>query len=418
MEIRIPTAGESVVEALLAKWHKPDGSMVLKDDAICEIETDKITMDIYAEVSGRLVIHVQAGTTLPVGTVVGRILEADPQAEDQLAVTATGAAGSADAPTSPAVRQALRQQGRTAAQLAGSGPGGRILMNDLKRTDTPEPPAPALPAALHAMLVKSEETPVYRASGCWKPARPAGDQNTEKATEAGPDPQAAPGEERIRISPLRKRISERLLQARHQTATLTTFNEVDMGALQALRTNYKLAGQPVGLLPFFVRATIEALQAYPAVNARIDGDEIVYYHVQHLGIAVSSEKGLMVPVLRDAGQLGLWEINEGIAGLVQKIRANQLAIADLEGGTFTISNGGTYGSMLSTPLINPPQSGVLGMHATQHRPVARNGQVVIRPMMYLALSYDHRLIDGREAVGFLKLIKERLENTGWLAGLN
>lgn len=418
MEIRIPTTGETVVEALLAKWHKPDGSMVLKDDAICAIETDKVTMDIYAEVSGSLAIRVQAGTILPVGGVIGQIVETYPQTEDQLSVTATGTAGSEDAPTSPAVRQALREQGLVAAQLTGSGPGGRILMDDLQRSDASNPPAAVFPAAPHAILVKSEETPVYQASGGWKPAQLAGDQNTEKATEARPESQAVSGEEEIRISPLRKQTSERLLQARYQANTLTIFNEVDLGALQALRINYKRAGRPVGLLPFFVRATVEALQSYPAVNARIDADEIEYQHGQHLGIVVSSEKGLMVPVLRDAGQLGLWEINESIAGFVQKISTNRLASADLEGGTFTINNGGSDGAMLSTPLINPPQSGVLGMNAIQDRPVARNGQVVIRPMMYLALSYDHRLIDGREAVGFLKLIKERLENTGWLAGLN
>jgi len=199
---------------------------------------------------------------------------------------------------------------------------------------------------------------------------------------------------------------------------LTTFNEVDLQALQALRDSRKQTGQPIGLLPFFVRATVESLVAYPAVNARIDGDEIIYHHFQHLGVAVSSDKGLVVPVLRDAGQLLLSEIDGAIAGFVEKIKTNRLAIADLEGGTFTLSNGGTYGSMLSTPIINPPQSGVLGMHAIQDRAVVRDGQVVIRPMMYLALSYDHRIIDGREAVGFLKMVKERLEDSRWLAGLN
>ena len=414
MDIRIPTVGESVVEALLAKWHKPDGSMIQKDEAICEIETDKITMDIYADITGRLTITVQAGTTLPVGAVIGQITEAELPVS-----TAAGKhlPGSADAPTSPAVRQALREHGRVAAQVVGSGPGGRILMNDLNGKVVPVSPAPVILATAEPMLVKSEEPPVYQTAVPLRAMQPVEYQINDKTSEIIPSV-LQEGEERVRMSPLRKRISERLLQARQQTAMLTTFNEVDLGALQALRADHKQAGDPIGLLPFFVRAVVEALAAYPAVNARIDGDDIVYHHFQHLGIAVSSDKGLMVPVLRDAKQLGLRDVDRAIAGFVDKIATNRLAIADLDGGTFTISNGGTYGSMLSTPILNPPQSGVLGMHAIQDRPVARNGQVVIRPMMYLALSYDHRIVDGREAVGFLKLIKDRLENTGWLAGLN
>jgi len=418
MEIRIPTEDESVVEALLAKWRKPAGSMILKDDVLCEIETGKITLDIYAEASGRLVIGVQAGTILPVGSVIGQIVQTDPQAEDQLAVTATGAAGSEDAPTSPAVRQALRQQGRAAAQLAGSGPGGRILMDDLNRADAAEPPASALPAAPQTILVKSEETPLYRASGSCQSAQPAGDQSPANAPELRPDPQPVPGEEQIRIFPLRKRISACQLQARHHAATLTTFDEVDLGALQAVGTQYKRAGTPVGLLPFFVRATVEALQSYPAVNARIDGDEIVYQQFVHLGIAMSGEQGQVVPVLRDADQLGLRRIDLEITGLEQKVTNNRLGSAELEDGTFTISNGGSYGSLLSTPLVSPLQSSCLGMHAIQDRPVARNDRVVIRPMMYLALSYDQRIINSREAAAFLQLIKERVEDRAWLEGLS
>lgn len=418
MEIRIPTEGESEVQALLAKWHKPAGSMILKDDVLCEIEAGKITSDIYAEVSGRLVIGVQAGTILPVGSVIAQIVETYPQAEDQLAVTATGMAGSEDAPTSPAVRQALRQQGRNAAQLAGSGPGGRILMDDLNRADAAERPVSSPPAAPQVMSVKSEEMPPYLASGSCKSVQPAGDPGPGNATELRPDPQPVPGEEQIRISPLRKRISEHLLQTSHQTAALSIFNEVDLGTLLAVRTQHKRAGAPVGLLPFFVRATVEALQSYPPVNARIDGDEVVYQQFVHLGIAMSGEQGQVVPVLRDADQLGLREIDEKIAGLEQKAATNRLASAQLEDGTFTISNGGSYGSMLSTPLVSPFQSGGLGMHAIQDRPVARNGRVVIRPMMYLALSYDQRIIDGREAAAFLKLIKERVEDRAWLEGLS
>lgn len=267
-----------------------------------------------------------------------------------------------------------------------------------------QPDAASVPQnAPSAPTVRSEEPPAYQAPSLQPPA-----QSVTATT---------PGEERVRMSPLRKRIAERLLQARQQTAMLTTFNEADLGVLQALRARHKQAGQPVGMLPYFVKACCEALQAFPAVNARIDGDDIVYHHFCHLGVAVSGEKGLVVPVLRGTEQLRLRDIDTAIAGFVEKIKTNRLAIADLEGGTFTITNGGTFGSMLSTPIINPPQSGVLGMHAISDRPVVRDGQIVIRPVMYLALSYDHRIIDGREAVGFLKLVKERVEDQAWLEAL-
>lgn len=387
MEIRIPAVGESVVEALLAKWHKGSGDMVKRDEPLCEIETDKITMDIFAEADGLLTVSVPAGTTVKVGAVVG-MLEAGAGARTEGGVpVAQGGAQRmvSEPPTSPSVRQELREKGLAASQVPGSGPGGRLLNSDV--------------GFLKAPVVKSEEPPAYR------PAQAPASVVTDER------------EERVLMSPLRKRIAERLLQARQQTAMLTTFNEVDMGALQALRSARKNEGRPVGLLPFFVRATVEALQNYPAVNARIDGDSIVYHRFQNLGIAVASEKGLVVPVLRDADNLGLSQIDLAIAGFVEKIRTNRLAIADLEGGTFTITNGGTYGSMLSTPIINPPQSGVLGLHAIQDRPVVRDGQIVIRPVMYLALSYDHRIIDGKEAVGFLKSIKECLENSSWLEKL-
>ncbi len=397
MDIRIPTVGESVVEALLAKWHKPDGAFVQKDEAVCEIETDKITMDIFAETSGQLSVLAPAGTILAVGSVIGQLNSA---AEQPPAPTSSAnAVDRPEAATSPAVRQAMREIGVRSGQVQGSGPAGRILLADVPDT----PPAGHLavkpPSAAAPGVVRSEEPPTYQAS---VPSQPA---------------ESAPGEERIRMTPLRKRIAERLLRARQQTAMLTTFNEVDLAALQAYRQQRKQTGSGVGLLPFFVQAAVEALRLFPAVNARIDGDDIVYHRFYHLGVAVSTDKGLVVPVLRNAERLGLQEIDAAIAGFVAKIKANQLAIADLEGGTFTISNGGTYGSMLSTPIINPPQSGVLGMHAIQERPVVRDGQIVIRPVMYLALSYDHRLIDGREAVGFVKAIKERLEDSSWLAGL-
>lgn len=386
MEIKIPAVGESVVEALLAKWHKNSGDTVKKDEPLCEIETDKITMDIFAEADGRLTISVAAGTTVKVGAVIGSL---EPRAAATDAVAAEAAplpSMLADPATSPSVRQELREKGLDAGNVSGSGPGGRILNSDLTGAEQPQ-------------RVKSEEPPVYQA----KALPMAGE--------------AVAGEERVRMSPLRKRIAERLLQARQQTAMLTTFNEVDLSSLQTLRARRKQEGKNTGLLPFFARAAAEALAAYPAVNARIDGDDIVYYRFCNIGIAVSGEKGLVVPVLKDAGRLALRDIDAAIAGFVEKIKTNRLAIADLEGGTFTITNGGTYGSMLSTPIINPPQSGVLGMHAIVERPVVRDGQISISPVMYLALSYDHRIIDGREAVGFLKFIKERIEDRKWLDGL-
>lgn len=401
MDIRLPTVGESVVEALLAKWYRNNGDLVHKDDALCEIETDKITMDIYADSAGRLTILSAAGTVLPVGSVIGQISEgAVPEVDhESIPVVATAAYGKTDAPTSPVVRQVLRERGLAVEQVTGSGSDGRILLSDLHGVTASNPVEQDSRSQSQSMVVRSEELPVY--------------QSHSVPTNS----QSLSGEERVRMSPLRKRIAERLLQARQQTAMLTTFNEVDLGVLQMLRTRRKQDNDPIGLLPFFVRATVEALRAYPAVNARIDGDEMVYHHFHHLGIAVSTDKGLVVPVLRDADTLPLRQIDAAIALFVEKIKTNRLAIADLEGGTFTVSNGGTYGSLLSTPIINPPQSGVLGMHAILERAVVRDGQITIRPMMYLALSYDHRIIDGREAVGFLKMLKERLEDGSWLEGL-
>lgn len=401
MDIRLPTVGESVVEALLAKWYRNNGDLVHKDDALCEIETDKITMDIYADSAGRLTILSAAGTVLPVGSVIGQISEgAVPEVDHESApVVAIAAFGKPDASTSPVVRQVLRERGLAVEQVTGSGSGGRILLSDLHGVTASNPAEQDSRSQSQSMMIRSEELPVYQSHSVPTNSQPLS------------------GEERVRMSPLRKRIAERLLQARQQTAMLTTFNEVDLGVLQMLRARRKQDNDPIGLLPFFVRATVEALRAYPAVNARIDGDEMVYHHFYHLGIAVSTEKGLVVPVLRDADTLPLRQIDAAIALFVEKIKTNRLAIADLEGGTFTVSNGGTYGSLLSTPIINPPQSGVLGMHAILERAVVRDGQITIRPMMYLALSYDHRIIDGREAVGFLKMLKERLEDGSWLEGL-
>jgi 2-oxoglutarate dehydrogenase E2 component (dihydrolipoamide succinyltransferase) len=362
MEIKVPEVGESVFEALVAKWHRKDGERVAKDEPVCEIETDKITLEINAEADGILSIRVPEGTTVKVGSVIGNIEEkalpgAAPREEKKEAAPPAVSPAEPARRVSPTERKAAREGVK-------------------RREEVP-------------LFVRTEEETPYE-----------------------------PGDEgritRKPMTPIRRRIAERLLAARQQTAMLTSFNEADMGRVVALREKHredfkKKHGVSLGLMPFFVKACVEALQEFPAVNARIDGDDIVYQHFYDIGIAVSGEKGLVVPVLRDADRLRFAEIEKNIEEYVERIRTNRLAISDLEGGTFTITNGGVFGSLLSTPILNPPQSGVLGMHAIQERPVAREGKVVIRPMMYLALSYDHRIIDGREAVQFLKKVKEYIE---------
>src|SRR6185369_13973281 len=291
-------------------------------------------------------------------------------------------------PDSPAVRKRAAEEGLDTSKITGSGRGGRVTVEDLKNAGVK--PAAAPPS------VRSEENVSYQAAPIVAPIM------------------GSARETRVRMTPIRKRIAERLLAARQQTAMLTSFNEADMSKIIELRVRHKEEmkerhGVPLGLMSFFVKSCCEALLEFPEVNASIDGEEIVYHNFYDIGIAIGAEKGLIVPVLRDADRLHFWEIEKGIADFSQKIKENRIALADLEGGTFTISNGGVYGSLLSTPIINPPQSAVLGMHAIQERAVARNGEIVIRPMMYLALSYDHRLIDGKEAVKFLKRVKELLE---------
>jgi 2-oxoglutarate dehydrogenase E2 component (dihydrolipoamide succinyltransferase) len=371
MEIKVPEVGESVIEALVAKWHKKDGERVTKEDTLCEIETDKITMELNAEVDGVLSVQVPEGTTVRIGAVIGVI-------DEQQAANATPSSLSLPSPEatphiSPTERKAAREK--------------QVKVKE--KVDEKQ-------EKLFSQGVRSEEPEVYQPSSV--APRGVGDERITRQP----------------MTPIRRRIAERLLAARQQTAMLTTFNEADMSRVLALRDKHSkdfLArhGVKLGFMPFFVRACIEALEEFPAVNARIDGDDIVLQHFYDIGIAVSGEKGLVVPVLRNADRLHFAEIEKSIEDLVERIRSNKLSMSDLEGGTFTITNGGVFGSLLSTPILNPPQSGVLGMHAVQERPVARGGKVVIRPMMYLALSYDHRIIDGREAVQFLKKVKEYIE---------
>lgn len=395
MEIRIPEVGESVREALVARWLKDNGAAVRKDEPLCELETDKITLELTAEADGILAIAVPAGETVKIGTVIGTIAE-QPVTAAAAAVAAQPPAGEKP-PLSPAARKLAAERGVTADAIAGSGRGGRVTVEDVLQAETRGTPVKTALATADA--VHSEEPTTYGAAAEARPVRADEEPRTR----------------RVAMTPIRKRIAERLLEARNRTAMLTTFNEADMGRINELRARHneqflKRHGIRLGFMSFFVKACCEALREFPAVNARIDGSDIVYHDYCNIGIAIGAEKGLVVPVLRDAQDLHFHEIEQGIADFAAKVRENRLAIADLEGGTFSISNGGVYGSLLSTPILNPPQSGVLGMHAVQERPVARDNQVVIRPMMYLALSYDHRIIDGREAVQFLKRVKEYVED--------
>jgi 2-oxoglutarate dehydrogenase E2 component (dihydrolipoamide succinyltransferase) len=370
MEIRIPEVGESVFEATVAKWLKADGETVAKDELLCELETDKISLELHAEGEGILSIGVGEGETVKIGSVIGTIEEpAVPAAKEQ------------EPDGSKAERRGKEK--KVAVAPSGEAPG----------KETPGKGAAATPAP------RPEPPPPPKAAPQPSPA-PSGQREERQTREP--------------MTPIRRRIAERLLQARQQTAMLTTFQEADLSRITALRSKHqemfrKKHGVGLGFMSFFVKASVEALKEFPEVNARIDGNDIVYQHFYDIGIAIGAERGLVVPVLRDADGLHFADIEQGIADFVSRIKDNRLTLADLEGGTFTITNGGVYGSLLSTPIINPPQSAVLGMHTIQERPVAREGAVVVRPMMYLALSYDHRLIDGRQAVSFLKRIRDYVE---------
>jgi 2-oxoglutarate dehydrogenase E2 component (dihydrolipoamide succinyltransferase) len=415
VEIKVPSVGESVTEGTIARWLKANGAQVRANEPVCELETDKASMEVMAPAGGTLVIAVQEGQKVAVGSAIGRIEEgaaavapSAPQPAPQPSPARREAdhhapASVANAPVrggdskpllSPAARQVVANEGVDPHQLTGSGRGGRITKEDVLahlqqrggKIDKPPAAAPVSPPV----------TP---------PPAPVAEHKPPRGERA----------RRERMTPIRARIAERLLAAQQNAAILTTFNEADLSAVMALRTKYKESFQKkhdvgLGFMSFFVKAAVEALRAFPAVNAFIDGNDIVYHDYYDIGVAVSTEKGLLVPVLRDADDLGFAAIEKGIAALARKARDNKITVADLQGGTFTITNGGIFGSLLSTPILNPPQSAILGMHAIQKRPVAMDDQVVIRPMMYLALSYDHRLIDGRDAVSFLVRIKECIES--------
>ena len=405
IDIVVPSLGESVTEATVARWLKAPGDAVARDEPLVALETDKIAIEVNAEAAGRLVdIVASQGVEVAVGALLGR-LETDADAPSVAASRdPVPPAAAPTPPLSPAVRRLVEEHGLDPAALTGSGKGGRILKSDVLAAVARA--GQDASGALAAQAPSELEAP---------PAAPPPAPTPAPAEPVPVPAREATREERVPMSRLRRRAAERLKRAQETAAMLTTFNEVDMTAVLALRTEHREAferkhGVRLGLMSFFVKASVAALSEFPAVNAAIDGDDIVYRHYCDIGVAVSAPRGLIVPVLRGTERLGFAAIEKEIRAFADKARDNKLAVDDLVGGTFTISNGGVFGSLMSTPILNPPQSAILGMHKIQDRPVAVAGAVEIRPMMYLALSYDHRLIDGREAVGFLIRIKDCIED--------
>ena len=397
MEVRVPTLGESMAEATVGRWFKSVGEAVAQDEALLELETDKVTVEVPAPVSGTLLeIAAESGATVEIGALLARVAEGagaiggeakpdPPVAAAETPDTETPAAAprpaaEPDPPPSPAARKLIDEHGLDAGRIPGTGKDGRIVKGDVLATvAAAQPPAPA--------------------------------------ASAPPGAERAPGEreERVPMTRLRRRIAERLKEAQNTAAILTTYNEADMSAVMALRAGMRdeferKHGVRLGFMSFFVKACVAALQEIPAVNAEIVGDEIVYKNHYDIGVAVGTGQGLVVPVVRDADALGFAELEKAIADLGARARDGKLSLAELQGGTFSISNGGVYGSLMSSPILNPPQSGILGMHKIQKRPVVEGDDIVVRPMMYLALSYDHRIVDGREAVTFLVRVKACVED--------
>ncbi|MCV3881655.1 2-oxoglutarate dehydrogenase complex dihydrolipoyllysine-residue succinyltransferase [Pseudomonas aeruginosa] len=399
IEIKAPTFPESVADGTVATWHKKPGEAVKRDELIVDIETDKVVIEVLAEADGVLAeIIKNEGDTVLSNELLGKLNEggaaapaapaaAAPAAAPAAQAAAPAAAGGDDAILSPAARKLAEEAGIDPNSIAGTGKGGRVTKEDVVAAVEAKKNAPAAPA---------------------KPAAPAAEAPIFAAGDRV--------EKRVPMTRLRAKVAERLVEAQSAMAMLTTFNEVNMKPIMDLRSKYKDLfekkhnGVRLGFMSFFVKAATEALKRFPGVNASIDGNDIVYHGYQDIGVAVSSDRGLVVPVLRNAEFMSLAEIEGGIANFGKKAKEGKLTIEDMTGGTFTISNGGVFGSLLSTPIVNPPQTAILGMHKIQECPMAVNGQVVILPMMYLALSYDHRLIDGKEAVSFLVAIKDLLED--------
>ena len=415
IEIKVPALGESVQEATIGKWLKKAGDVVKADEPLCELETDKVAVEVPAPAAGVLAeIVAETGATVAVGSVIGIIREgagivapsAAPvqKAAGQAAAASAAGRGGSAMPPSPAARRVLHEAGISASTVEGSGPRGEVLKENASAAGAvqPSPPSPKQPPPSPVSAA------AYAPAVAVSPAVPQQARVVSIADDAA-------GEERVRMTRLRQTIARRLKDAQNTAAMLTTFNDVDMGNVMKLRNDYKdlfekKHGSKLGFMGFFVKACIQALKEIPAVNAEIDGQDIIYKNYYHIGVAVGTDKGLVVPVVRDADYMSLADIEKAIAGYGRKARDGKLGIEDMQGGTFTISNGGVYGSMLSTPILNAPQSGILGMHRIEERPVVRNGQIVVRPMMYLALSYDHRIVDGKEAVTFLVRVKESLED--------
>ena len=394
-EVKVPALGESITSGILVTWLVKEGDYVNKGDLLYELETDKITSEAPAEVAGTISLLAKEGDEVDIGQAVASIdesttppgssdspVEASPKVEENTSASSSKGTSEELMPLSPAVRKLVDEHGLDPAAIKGTGKGGRLIKADvLSAIDSNSAPPSSEPVKepdLESNILQDGRTT------------------------------------RTKLSPIRRKIAQRLVNAQQQAALLTTFNEVDLSEVMALRKKHQEAfvarhGIKLGFMSFFVKAVVHGLQAVPEVNAQIDGDDLVQNHYYDIGVAVGTERGLVVPVVRDCESISFAEVEQQIIGYAQKAREGKLSLNDLQGGVFTISNGGIYGSMLSTPIVNPPQSGILGMHAIQQRPVANNGEVVIRPMMYLALSYDHRIIDGKEAVTFLKTVKEMLE---------
>jgi len=428
LEIKIPSVGESVQEAVLVQWYKKNGDSVQKDEPLFVIETDKVTLEIVAEANGILKISVSEGETVAIGAVVGTLdteaapaeaPEPAPPAEEAppvpieapaepappvpieaAAEPVTEAVPAEPAPVEaesvratpilpPSVRRLVAEKNIDVASITGTGPGNRITKGDV------------------LLYLEQARSPAPVETGAQKPSPPKIVAETVLAEEEAVS--------RKPMSPIRQRIASRLLAAKQNTAMLTTFNEIDMSRTMSVRTRFKEAfkekyGINLGFMSFFIKASVEALKEFPQINAFVEGKEIVYHHYYHIGIAIGTGRGLVVPVIRNADTLSFAELEQAIVDYVDKVKTNRLELADLEGGTFTITNGGVFGSLLSTPILNMPQSGILGMHKIEKRPVVVEDEIQIRPMMYVALSYDHRIVDGREAVTFLVRIKENIEN--------
>jgi 2-oxoglutarate dehydrogenase E2 component (dihydrolipoamide succinyltransferase) len=403
LEVKVPAVGESITEVTLSRWIKKDGETVAMDEAIAELESDKATFELTAEQAGILHTKAKEGDVLPIGTVVctieGGISDAKPAVTPAAALAGQDVSNKqttyASGTPSPAAAKILAEKGVTASSVSGTGVAGRITKED-------------------ALLAeKISENPQVAKGG--QRSEVGGQKSETAAPKTETVPSGSREDKREKMSSLRKTVARRLVAVKNETAMLTTFNEVDMSPIMEIRAKYKdkfkeKHGVGLGFMSFFTKAVCEALKDWPAVGARIDGEEVIYSNYADISIAVSAPKGLVVPVIRNAESMSLAEIEKAVAALALKARENKLTIEEMTGGTFTITNGGVFGSMMSTPILNSPQSAILGMHNIIERPVAVNGQVVIRPMMYLALSYDHRIVDGRESVSFLVRVKQLLED--------